>query len=425
MAEDTDVRLRNAVMYCVYVRQYSSDGTFEKVRKDLARIKELGTDYIWLMPIHPVGEKNRKGTLGSPYAVRDYRSVNPELGTAEDFARLTGAVHDAGMKCVIDVVYNHVSPDSYIAENHPEWLYRRSDGSFGSRIGDWTDVCDLDYSHTELWDYQIDTLKMWAKYVDGFRCDVAPLVPLDFWLRARREVESLRPGCLWLAESVEPQFVADARARGIPCLSDGELYRAFDVCYEYDSYWEMTDYMSGKGSRDYAPTINRQESAYPENYVKLRFLENHDRERAAASAPNEAALGSRTAFLYFQKGLTLVYNGQEREAAGTPSLFEKDTVNWNTGRNLAPLMRRMYEIKKDPIFAFGAYRLKDCGSGVLAGEYTLDGRRLLGVFSTMGMQTKISLNIPNKDYVNLIDSKTVPVRDGALSVMGEPVIIEI
>lgn len=425
MAEDTDVRLRNAVMYCVYVRQYSSDGTFEKVREDLRRIKELGTDYIWLMPIHPVGEKNRKGMLGSPYAVRDYRSVNPEFGTAEDFARLTAAIHDAGMKCVIDVVYNHVSPDSYIAENHPEWLYRRLDGSFGSRIGDWTDVCDLDYSHTELWDYQIDTLKMWAKYADGFRCDVAPLVPLDFWLRARQEVESVRPGCLWLAESVEPQFAADARARGIACLSDGELYRAFDVCYEYDSYWALTDYMAGNNTRDYAPAINRQESAYPENYVKLRFLENHDRERAAASAPNEAALRCRTAFLYFQKGLTLVYNGQEREAAGTPSLFKKDLVDWNTGMDLAPLMRRLYKIKKDPIFAFGAYRLKDCGNGVLAGEYTLDGRRLFGMFSTMGMPAKISLNITSKDYVNLIDSKTVPVRDGTLSVMGEPIIIEI
>ena len=105
-------------------------------------------------------------------------------------------------------------------------------------------MCAIWTSHTELWDYQIDTLKMWAKYADGFRCDVAPLVPLDFWLRARQEVESVRPGCLWLAESVEPQFAADARARGIACLSDGELYRAFDVCYEYDSYWALTDYMA-------------------------------------------------------------------------------------------------------------------------------------------------------------------------------------
>jgi glycosidase len=425
MAEDTDKRLRNSVMYCIYVRQYSREGTFKKVMEDLGRIKELGTDYIWLMPIHPVGEENRKGTLGSPYAVRDYRSINPEFGTMEDFASLTGAIHDFGMKCVIDVVYNHVSPDSYIAKNHHEWLYRRPDGSFGSRIGDWTDVRDLDYSHAELRDYQIDTLKMWAKYADGFRCDVAPLVPLDFWLRARREVESVRPGYLWLAESVEPQFVAGTRARGIPCLSDGELYQAFDVCYEYDSYWAMMDYMAGKNTRDYASAINRQESAYPENYVKLRFLENHDRERTAASAPNEAALRSRTAFMYFQKGLTLVYNGQEREAAGTPSLFEKDPVDWNTGRDLAPLMRRLYEIKKDPIFAFGEYRLKDCGAGVLAGEYTLDGRRLFGVFSTAGMPVRIPADIPNRNYVNLIDGKTISVRDGAFSVMGEPAIIEI
>ena len=195
MAVDTKKSLRNQVLYSIYVRNYSKEGTFDAVQADLDRIKALGTDIIWLLPIHPTGEKNRKGSLGSPYAIRDYRAVNPEFGTLDDFRHLVDAIHARGMKCIIDVVYNHTSPDSWLAENHPEWFYHKPDGSLGNRFGDWWDVADLDYSHPELWDYQIETLKTWARLVDGFRCDVAPLVPLEFWKRARAEVATVRPGC--------------------------------------------------------------------------------------------------------------------------------------------------------------------------------------------------------------------------------------
>ena len=207
MAVDTEKTLRNQVLYSIYVRNYSEAGTFAAVQADLDRIKALGTDIIWLLPIHPTGEKHRKGTLGSPYAIRDYRAVNPEFGTLDDFRHLVDAIHDRGMKCIIDVVYNHTSPDSWLAEHHPEWFFHKPDGSLGNRFGDWWDVADLDYSHKELWEYQIETLKYWARLVDGFRCDVAPLVPLEFWKRAREEVAAVRPGCFWLCESVERGFV--------------------------------------------------------------------------------------------------------------------------------------------------------------------------------------------------------------------------
>ena len=151
MAVDTKKSLRNQVLYSIYVRNYSKEGTFAAVQADLDRIKALGTDIIWLLPIHPTGEKNRKGSLGSPYAIRDYRAVNPEFGTLDDFRHLVDAIHARGMKCIIDVVYNHTSPDSWLAENHPEWFYHKPDGSLGNRFGDWWDVADLDYSHLELW----------------------------------------------------------------------------------------------------------------------------------------------------------------------------------------------------------------------------------------------------------------------------------
>ena len=167
MAVSTQKTLRNQVMYQVFVRNFSEEGTFAAVQSRLDEIKALGTDIIWFMPIHPIGKQARKGALGSPYAISDYRAVNPEFGSISDFKSLVGAIHGKGMKCIIDVVYNHTSPDSVLSKEHPEWFYHRPDGSFGNRVGDWTDIIDLDYSNRGLWDYQIETLKFWAGIVDA------------------------------------------------------------------------------------------------------------------------------------------------------------------------------------------------------------------------------------------------------------------
>ena len=135
MAANTDPRLQNQVIYSIYVRNHTSEGTFRAVIPDLDRIRALGTDIIWLMPIHPIGVEGKKGTLGCPYANRDYRTVNPEYGTLEDFLHLVDAIHDNGMKCIIDVVYNHTSPDSTLVHRHPEYFYRRPDGKRGNKVG--------------------------------------------------------------------------------------------------------------------------------------------------------------------------------------------------------------------------------------------------------------------------------------------------
>ena len=192
MAQNTDKTLMYKLIYSVFVRNHTPEGTFRALERDLDRLSALGTDIVWLMPIHPIGEVGRKGTLGSPYAIRDYRGVNPEYGTVEDFRHLVDAIHVRGMKCIIDVVYNHTSPDSVLAQTHPEWFFRDEQGRPSRHVADWWDVVDLDYTHKELWRYQIDTLKMWAEIVDGFRCDVASSVTLDFWTAARQEVEGYR-----------------------------------------------------------------------------------------------------------------------------------------------------------------------------------------------------------------------------------------
>ncbi len=183
--------------------------------------------------------KNRKGSLGSPYAISDYRAINPEFGDIDDFKRLCDDIHAKGMKVIIDCVYNHTSPDSVLAREHPDWFYHKANGDFGNKVGDWSDVIDLDYSHQELWDYQIETLCMWAKYVDGFRCDVAPMVPVAFWQKAREAVAKVRPGAIWLAESGDPGFIRFLRTKGAVGGSDSELYSAFDMTYDYDIYADL------------------------------------------------------------------------------------------------------------------------------------------------------------------------------------------
>lgn len=426
MATATPKSYRNLVIYSVYVRNYSAAGTFEAVRRDLDRIQALGVDMIWLMPIHPCGNKCRKGSLGSPYAIRDYRAVNPEFGTMEDFQRLVDDIHARGMKCIIDVVYNHTSPDSWLAEHHPEWFYHRPDGAFGNRVGEWSDVIDLDYSQRALWDYQIETLKQWAALVDGFRCDVAPLVPLEFWLRARAEVEQVRPGCFWLAESVEPSFIDLARRSGLAAHADAELYQAFDLCYDYDIFPGFLQYLTGEHTlADYAADVNRQETQYPENYIKLRYLENHDNNRARQIISDERALRNFTAFLYFQKGATLLYAGQELEETHTPSLFDRDPIRWSTGRDLSPLLRQLYRLKKHPLLTDSSYRLTALPHDIAMGTHERNGKMLVGIFSLRGEHALLQVNLPDGQYHDLLSGEPVEIRAGKLGCGGEPLIFEV
>ena len=409
MAKDTKKELRNCLIYSVFVRNYSEEGTFEAVRRDLGRIRELGTDIIWLLPIHPIGTVRRKGSLGSSYAIRDYRAVNPEYGSMDDFIRLVDAIHENGMRVIIDVVYNHTSPDSVLSVEHPEWFYRKPDGSFGNKTGDWWDVIDLDYGNRDLWDYQIETLCMWAKYVDGFRCDVATLVPLDFWLCAREAVAKVRPDAVWLGETGQGRFLVHNRSRAIPAWSDAELFRAFDMEYDYDVYDEYIGYLEGKNSlRDYCLLVNRQEQIYPDNYVKVRCLENHDQPRAHFLIRNEQCLRNWTAFLFFQKGSAMLYAGQEKGCVHCQSLFEKDTVIW-TGHgadgsdlNLSTLIRRLADMKKDHVFTDSTYKLHVLQNDTVVGIHTVntprpdesvpfDGEVVIGVFPMKGEAVTVAL----------------------------------
>ena len=421
---DTGMNLKNMTIYSIFVRNHG--GTFEAVRRDVARIRSLGVDTIWLLPIHPIGKAQRKGTLGSPYASSDYRAVNPEYGTLEDFKRLADEIHSQGMKLMIDVVFHHTSPDSVLVRQHPEWFYRKEDGSFGNHVGDWSDVIDLDFDREGLSAYLIDTLKMWAHIVDGFRCDVAPMVPLNFWLDARWAVEEVRPGCIWLAESVEPGFVRYNRNHGIVCHSDAEMYQAFDICYDYDVYDDYRRYLKGEEPLDaYIAALERQECIYPDNYVKLRNLENHDRPRAAFMIPDEKARRNWLVFNFLQKGAALLYDGQEWEPVHRPGLFDADPVRMEGEAPLSALIRRLTALKKEEIFSEGVYSLQALPNDWVKICYQRGEEKLLAFVSLQGKNGLLNADLPEGTYRDLLTGRDILVEEGLISSPGEPVVLRI
>lgn len=425
MARNTDLSLRNQLIYQVYVRNHTPEGTFRALESDLPRIRALGTDIIYLMPIHPIGVEGKKGSLGCPYANRDYRTVNPAYGTMEDFIHLVDEIHENGMKCIIDVVYNHTSPDSTLRHEHPEFFYHAPDGSFGNRFGDWADVIDLDYGNRVLWDYQIESLKMWAKIVDGFRCDVASLVPLAFWIEARKACAAVKENLVWLAETVHKSFQCAARREGMDAIySDAEGYEAFDIEYGYDIRELLDDYWAGKRPlHEWVEALNSQECGYPRNYIKLRCLENHDQPRIAGRIPDPAALSNWHAMMFMLKGTPMIYSGEEFCDANQPSLFDIDPVNWN-GRDISDEIRRLAALKKwmpeDGWFHAEADDAQDAMI-VHVGDRE---REFIGIFSLKGGPVKLKLEAPDGSYTDLISSAVMEIKDGEIETAG-PVVLKV
>lgn len=424
MASNTPSSLRRAVIYEVYVRSHTPEGTFRAIEPDLDRIRALGVDIVWFMPIHPIGEENKKGSLGCPYANRDYRTVNPEYGTLEDFLHLTEEIHKRGMKCMIDVVYNHTSPDSTLVREHPDFFYHKPDGKRGNKVGDWTDVVDLDYTNRALWDYQIESLCYWAQYVDGFRCDVASTVPVEFWREARAAVAKVRPDAIWLGESVHLAHIRAFREQGFYAATDSELFDAFDILYPYDLWPEFEDSTEGRAPLSrYFDAVNSQELGFRTEYNKLRCIENHDQRRAADRFGTGDALLAWTALSYFMKGTTLLYAGQEQRITHTPSLFEREPVAWDPASDISPLLTRLAEIKKqlptDAVFRIDT----DDTQGIAAASYTAPGTHAVGVFPLAGNPGSVAVSLPDGSYQNAIDGKPVTVRAGHMTVGTEAVIV--
>ena len=425
MSKTTKIEWRKLFLYQVYVRSHTTEGTFSAFNQDLDRIAALGTDIVYFMPIHPIGKIKRKGGLGCPYSIQDYRSVNPEYGTLEDFETTVRAIHDRNMKVMIDVVYNHTSHDSVLLQEHPEYFLHDENGNLISKEPRWYDVQDFDYkSDKALWDELIDTLLFWMKKgVDGFRFDVTSFLPLDFLLQARDKMMEFNPDVILLSESVHGHYCRHMRNRGFEILSESEIYQAFDMAYDYDVHTYYEHYLQGKQTLNrYLREVLRQEEIYPQNYIKMRNLENHDFGRFAPMVDNDPVkIDNWTAFVFFQKGSTMIYAGQEFSETLQPSLFDKEDVKW-TGRDLSPLIRKLATLTKMDHFANGVFHLHLQDKDVIVGTYKYMGETIVGIFNVGNETGKVTVPLLDGTYEDLLSKNTISVSDGNVILTKNPVI---
>ena len=306
---------RNAVIYEVNWRQMTPGGTLPELTDQLPRLKDLGVDVLWLMPIHPISELNRKGGLGSYYAVKDYKAVNPELGTLEQFKDFVKKAHEQGFKVIIDWVPNHSGCDNAWVKEHPDWYALDENGKMFGPF-DWTDVYKFDYSNPAMRAGMIDAMKFWLTEadIDGFRCDMACEVPIDFWQQTLPALRKEYPGIYLLAEGEAP------------ALHDG----AFDASYAWELHHLLNDIAQGrKSAADLRAYVARDAAAMPREAFRLMFTSNHDENSWAGTEFERMGDAARVmAFLTFTlpNGQPLVYTGQEMGFDHRFEFFEKDPV---------------------------------------------------------------------------------------------------
>lgn len=314
----------DAVLYQLNTRQFTPEGTFKAAQAQLPRLAAMGVDIIWLMPIHPIGEVNRKGTLGSPYAVRDYRAVNPELGTEADFRAFVDEAHRLGLKVILDWVANHSAYDNPLTTSHPEWFTRTPEGALTSPAGtDWSDVADFDYSQPALRRYMTESLVYWVREfgVDGYRADVAGYVPTDFWDTARAELDKAKP-VFMLAEWEQRDLHA----------------RAFDATYGWGWKEAMQRLVkSGEGAGPIRGYYAGQSETWPHAVMRMIYTENHDQNSwdGVASEIYGPAYEAAIALSFVGSGLPLIYNGQEADNDRQLAFFERDPIVWKDGQHAA------------------------------------------------------------------------------------------
>lgn len=305
----------SAVIYEMNMRQYTPEGTFAAAQAELPRLKELGVDVLWLMPIYPIGVKERKGTLGSYYAISDYCAVNPEFGSMKDFEDFLSAAHKAGFKVILDWVANHTSPDARWIDECPADWYERD--SLGNTIVeyDWTDIAALNYENRDVWAAQDKAMRFWLdKGVDGFRCDMACEVPVEFW---RETISGLRadyPEIYMLAEGEEPGLHQDA----------------FDASYAWVLHHLLNDIAQGKkGAKELAEYVAADAGKNPAEAFRLMFTSNHDENSWAGTEferMGDAAKAMAVLTFTLPNGQPLIYTGQEMGWDKRFEFFEKDPI---------------------------------------------------------------------------------------------------
>ncbi len=389
--------LRSAVVYEIFPRNFSSEGDLNAITSRLDELKDLGVDILWLMPIQPIGEKMKKGLIGSPFAVRDFYAINPDYGTTNDFKRLVEEAHKRNMKVILDMVAGQTAWDSVLMAR-PEFYLKGTNGAIIPPVPDWTDVAGLNYANPEVRHYMIEMMKYWLRdySVDGFRCDVAPTVPLDFWETARTELETINPQVIILAD-----------AGNKPAL----LAKAFDV----DSSWGMIGTLNKVMSSVVPAYYLKEEWVYlnqqfPSGSLHLRFTDSHEENRAVARFGLDGALAAQVLMLTLD-GVPLFYNGMEvgdATESTDPALFEKMPVFWHPGGRppLREIYRDLIKLRKQyPAFCNGdVVWLENTASGEVVSFLRRDAKdEFLVLINFSSRRVAGSVELPDAEGFGLVN----------------------
>jgi glycosidase len=310
--------LRRATIYEVFPRDFSDAGNLNGVTKRLDELHKLGVNILWTMPVHPIGEKFRKGEFGSPYSIRDYYAIDGNYGTVADLTRLVSAAHKRGMRVIMDLVADHTAWDS-VMMRHPEFYKHDTQGNVISPVPEWTDVAALNYDNPALREYMIDMLKFWVKTcdVDGFRCDAAAMVPTEFWEQVRVELGGMKPDILMLAEASKPEL----------------LVNAFDFDYSWPLLSAVKDvFLHNAPASNIRRSWEESRAQFPKDALHMRISDDHDEARAVGSFGFDGGLAA-SALMFTLDGVPLIYNGMETgdtNASDGGALFDKRNIAWQS-----------------------------------------------------------------------------------------------
>lgn len=393
---------KNATMYEVNIRQFTPEGTLKAFTTHLPRLKNMGVNVLWLMPIHPIGKVNRKGTLGSYYSVQDYIAINPEFGTLKDFQQMVDLAHDLGMKVILDWVANHTSWDHAWVKAHPEFYDLDSSGVMYAPFG-WEDVVQLDYEKKELWKAMTSELEFWVRNydIDGYRCDVAGMVPTAFWNQARTSLDKIKP-VFMLAEAEKPELLVDA----------------FDMDYGWHFHHLSNLIAKGDTTADVIPRYFEElKTTLPKGAYKMNFSTNHDENSWNGTTYERYGEGYKTfaVLMATVPGMPMVYTGQEAGNTKRLKFFEKDAVEWN-GYPLEDFYRILLNLnKRNQALWNGEFggdfvpvkTTKD--EQVLAFTRSKDDQRIFVILNLSGEEQQVVLSGQKfvGEYNDVFDFKTV------------------
>jgi 1,4-alpha-glucan branching enzyme len=397
---------KNANIYEVNIRQFTPEGTLKAFEEQIPRLKDLGIDIIWLMPVNPIGEKNRKGTLGSYYSIKDYLAVNPEYGTLMDMKSLVTTAHAMNMHVIIDWVANHTSWDNNLLKEHHEFYKTDSTGKLLSPF-DWSDVLQLNYKNRDLWEYMISAMKFWieATGIDGFRCDVAGMVPTEFWNKARADLDKVKP-VFMLAEAEQPDL----------------LTKAFDADYGWELYHIMNGIAQGKKKvKDIDAYFQKIDTILPVGAYKMYFTSNHDENSWNGTEFERLGDAAKTfaVFAATVPGIPLIYNGQEVAFNRRLQFFEKDSIDWKDNPEYTGLYKTLLELKKNNEAlwngSFGGSFTKlmtSADTSIYAFAREKDSNIIVAIFNLTPTQKQFKITIENYngEYMDAFSGDMIKLR---------------